>query len=305
MTRRPIVIAHRGASGYLPEHTLAAKALAFGMGADYLEQDVVASRDGALLVFHDLILDDMTDVASRFPGRARDDGHFYCIDFTLAEIRELRLGERRRPGGQGLRFPGRFPAEAGHFTIPTLEEELRFIQGLIRSTGRVVGIYPEVKEPAWHRQHGVDLGAGLLDVLAGFGYVTPQDPVFVQCFDAAELRRLRVELGSRLRLVELIEGDRGVPAAAQLAEIARYANAIGPSLRLLAPELPGAGGLVAAAHGAGLAVHPYTLRREQLPPGCGDFDQALEMLYGRLGVDGLFTDFPDLAAAYVARHFPA
>src|SRR5690606_38952800 len=108
---RPLVIAHRGASGYLPEHTLPAKALAHAQGADFLEQDVVASRDGALLVFHDLVLDELTDVAERFPGRARADGLHYVIDFDLAELRTLKAGERRLRGSRDARFPGRFPAD--------------------------------------------------------------------------------------------------------------------------------------------------------------------------------------------------
>jgi len=107
MSAAPIVIAHRGASGYLPEHTLEAKALAYGLGADYLEQDVVATRDAQLVVLHDLHLDDVTDVASRFPGRQRADGRHYAIDFDLAELQQLAVSERRKPGSRSARFPER------------------------------------------------------------------------------------------------------------------------------------------------------------------------------------------------------
>src|SRR5690606_10478119 len=147
---------------YLPEHTLPAKALAHAQGADFLEQDVVASRDGALLVFHDLVLDDLTDVAERFPGRARPDGLHYVIDFDLAELRTLKLGERRRRGWRKARFPGRFTADRPLFSLVTLDEELQFIDGLNRASGRGAGIYAEVKEPEFHRRHGMELGRAVL-----------------------------------------------------------------------------------------------------------------------------------------------
>jgi glycerophosphoryl diester phosphodiesterase len=303
---RPIVIAHRGASGYLPEHTLAAKALAVGMGADFLEQDVVATRDGHLIVFHDLTLEQTTDVCTCFPGRARADGRYYCIDFDLAELRMLRVGERIGPDGRAL-YANRFPAGAGPFAIPTLEEELAFVRGLERSTGRQIGIYPEIKEPAWHRAAGIELGDQVLALLDRFGYRGPDDPAFVQCFDERELIRLRTVRGSRLRLVQLIGSGPTAPGPAELARIAGYADAIGPSLRLLwaAGIDSGAQQLVDAARRAGLGVHPYTLRRDDLPPGCPDFETLLTAVFLRLGADGAFTDFPDLAARFIERHFPA
>jgi glycerophosphoryl diester phosphodiesterase len=304
MKHRPIVIAHRGASGYLPEHTLVAKALAVGMGADYLEQDVVATRDGHLLVFHDLTLEQTTDVRARYPDRARADGRFYCLDFDLAELRTLTVQARRSPDG-GLRYPGRFPDEGGHFGIVTLEEEFAFVAGLRRSTGRILGVYPEIKEPAWHRAAGLDLGGRLLEALARFGYRHAGDPVFVQCFDGTELERLHSQ-GCRLRLVQLLESDAPPPDAAALARIASYAHAIGPSLSLRL-IWKGEGRtleettLVASAHAAGLAVHPYTLRRDDLPAGFGSLDELLERLLVQLGVEGAFTDFPDVVAEFVRR----
>lgn len=303
---RPLIIAHRGASGYLPEHTLVGKALAFGMGADYLEQDVVATRDGELIVFHDLVLDQVTDVRECYPGRHRADGHFYCIDFTLDELRTLRVGARRRSGGAGLRYPQRFPDECGRFPIPTLTEEIGFIQGLSRSTGRPAGIYPEIKEPAWHRQQGMDIGERLLAILDEAGYRSAKDAVFVQCFDANELKRLRQQLGCELRLVQLIERQQA-PALhrSHLDQIALYAEAIGPALELIyegrsaASSEPLVTSLVDDAHAAGLAVHPYTFRKDELPPGIDDFTSLLRLFLGQLGVDGLFTDFPDLVAEFL------
>lgn len=309
MKPRPIVIAHRGASGYLPEHTLAGKALALGMGADYLEQDVVATRDHELVVFHDLTLEPMTDVQARYPGRARADGHFYCIDFSLEEIRSLNVVERRAAEGEGSRYPGRFPEAAGRFGIPTLEEEIRFIQGLMRSTGRHVGIYPEIKSPAWHRGQGVDIGPMMLEILARFGYTTANDAIFLQCFEAEELQRLRREHGCRLRLVQLIDSSSGNLSAAALARIGGYADAIGPAIGLIYQGMSGSTAtltsLVDDAHAKGLAVHPYTFRKDDLPAGITDFGSLLNLFIAQIGVDGIFTDFPDLATACIARHFPA
>ena len=288
MSAAPVVIAHRGASGYLPEHTLPAKALAHGMGADFLEQDVVATRDGRLIVFHDLYLDQMTDVAQRFPGRARGDGRSYCIDFSLAELRTLCVTERRSKDGVGARYPGRFPVNSGCFRIHTFEEELEFIRGLNRSTGRTAGVYAEIKEPDWHRQHDFPLGERLVATLRDFGYRTRDDGFFIQCFSARELQRVRGAGGDGLPLIQLLEADADVSPAG-LAAIAKYADGIGPPVSLAWPDT----GLVAGAHQAGLLVHAYTLRADALPPGITSFTELASGLIG-VGVDGLFTDFPDL-----------
>ncbi|MEE8539261.1 MAG: glycerophosphodiester phosphodiesterase, partial [Woeseiaceae bacterium] len=173
---RPLIIAHRGASGYLPEHTLEAKALAYGMGADYLEQDVVVSRDDQLIVLHDIHLDRVTDVAERFPDRHRADGRFYVRDFDLDEIQSLRVWERLNSKGDAVEFPNRYPARSGNFRIASFEEELEFIAGLNRSSGRSVGIYPEIKRPAWHQADGVDMSPKLLEILDRFGYRESSDP---------------------------------------------------------------------------------------------------------------------------------
>jgi glycerophosphoryl diester phosphodiesterase len=301
-----VIIAHRGASGYLPEHTLPAKALAYAMGADFLEQDVVATRDDELLVLHDIHLDRVTDVATRFPGRARADGRYYARDFDLAEIRTLRVTERLDDEGAAV-YPNRFPPRVGRFKVNTLGEELEFVRGLNRATGRSVGIYPEIKRPAWHREEGIDLGAAMLEVLAAHGYRGPDDPVFVQCFDAGEVRRLRDELGCRMRLVQLIGENSWGEAATDydalrtetgLAEVARTADAIGPWVcQLYSPGPDGAAqrstGLVERAHRAGLLVHPYTFRADDLAPGFDSFGEMLRFFCVDLGVDGLFTDFPD------------
>lgn len=308
----PIVIAHRGASGYLPEHSLAAKVLAHGYGADYLEQDVILSRDGVALVFHDLHLEELTDVAATFPGRARDDGHWYAIDFTLTELRALTLRERvDYPSGQ-RHWPGRFAENSLRFPLVTLQEELELVRGLNRSTGRTAGIYTEVKSPAWHHAQGQDSTRVVLDTLARYGYTRRDQPVYVQCFDDLETRRMRHELGCDLKLIQLIGENAWGEAAtdydvlrtpAGLARVAEYADGIGPPITRCvewrADGTPVATPLVAAAHAAGLAVHPYTVRADGLPAGPASLDALHEALFGVAGVDGVFTDFPDRTRAYL------
>ena len=310
------IIAHRGASAYLPEHTLPAKALAYWMGADYLEQDLVATRDDRLVVLHDIHVDRVTDVADRYPGRARDDGRYYARDFDLAELRALEVTERLDADGNAV-YPGRFPVGAGAgFRIHTLEDELELVRGLNRTTGLGTGIYPEIKRPAWHHDEGIDMAAGLIEILAEFGYTSPDDPVFVQCFDLAETRRIREDLGSRLRLVQLIgdnawgESDTDYEAVRTpdgLADVAGFADGIGPWVNQLY-ELEGVDGkpvstgLVRAAHDAGLLVHPFTFRADDLPAGFATLEQALDYFVAELAIDGLFTDFPDRASQYVRNH---
>lgn len=296
----PLVIAHRGASGYLPEHTLEAKVLAHAQGADYLEQDVVATADGELIVLHDIYLELVTDVERVFPDRQRDDGHYYAIDFTLADIRQLKVGERRWPGRPGPAFQDRFPADARPFRVSTLAEELQLVRGLNRSTGRPVGIYPEIKHPGWHMQHGVDLPRLLLSALEAFGYRAPEDPVFVQCFDAAALRRTREELGTALKLVQLIDqsqASRDLVSPEGLDRIAEYAQGIGPAYPQLLTATPEVvvTPLMAEARRRGLTVHPYTFRRERLPDYASSLEALLELFYRDVGVDGVFCDYPDVA----------
>lgn len=301
----PVVIAHRGASGYLPEHTLEAKAYAHAVGADFLEQDVVLTRDDVPIVLHDTWLDRVTDVAEVFPGRQRRDGRYYAMDFLLDEIRRLTVRERRNDAG-GQRWPARFDAPGVRFRVPTLAEEVAFVRGLNRTTGREAGIYPEVKDPAWHRAHGKDASRAILEVLRGAGYTGPGDPVFLQCFDADELRRIREELGSRLPLVLLLEDEdwlRSPQLGERLGEVAGYADGIGvwiPSLfePVAAGATPCSSGLVEAAHARGLFVHAYTYRNDDLPAGIRGPAEAHALLYRVAGIDGLFSDHPDLSVRY-------
>lgn len=304
---KPIVIAHRGASGYLPEHTLEAAAYAHALGADYIEQDVVLSRDGALVVLHDIHLDTTTDVAARFPDRKRPDGRYYALDFTWGELSTLRVSERFDPKTGAAIFFRRFPVASGPFRLCRLEEQIDLITGLNRSTGRTTGIYVEFKDPAFHQKEGHDLGARLLEGLSRHGYSTTSDRIFVQCFDPVALKRLRTELGTRLPLVQLL-GDNawGESAAdynamitpAGLKEIASYAQGIGPHLGQIiagrtADGKPQLTSLVADAHQAGLVVHTYTFRADALPNGVSDITQLLDLFLVQAGIDGFFIDQPD------------
>jgi len=311
---RPVVIAHRGASGHLPEHTLAAKALAYAMGADYLEQDVVASRDNALVVLHDIYLDRVTDIASRYPERSRRDGRYYVRDFDLAELRRLKVHERTDTDGSPV-YPDRFSSSEEIFRIQTFAEELEFIRSLQAAHGRTVGIYPEIKRPEWHRREGVDITPEFLRVLDDYGYREHSDPVYVQCFEAKELRRIRHEMDCRLKLVQLIGEDSWGESSIHYAplrtrrgldRLARTVDGIGPwiqrayRLRHSDGQIR-ATGLVQRAHEAGLAVHPYTFRADELPDGFGSFDKLLGYFVDDLAIDGLFTDFPDRAVKFLLR----
>ncbi|MGD8681296.1 MAG: glycerophosphodiester phosphodiesterase [Lysobacterales bacterium] len=305
------VIAHRGAAGYLPEHSLEGVAMAHAMGADYIEQDVVLSRDGSLIVLHDLHLDAVTDVAEQFPGRAREDGHFYALDFDLPEIRRLRLHERTEPDGAPA-FRGRFPPEQALFRVPTLEEEIRLIQGLNRSTGRNVGLYVEPKSPAWHAVQGHDLVARVLAVLDAYGYAGPEDAAILQSFDRDALLHARHELKTRLRLMQLI-GENSwdesptdfeqLRTEAGLANIATYADGIGPWIPQVIEfhqnDSSDISDLTRLSRENGLFVHAYTLRADRLPPGATDFDQVISALSTEAGIDGVFTDHPDRATRYL------
>ena len=310
-----IIIAHRGASGYLPEHTLQSKAFAHALGADYLEQDVVATADGELIVLHDIHLEQVSDVTERFPDRGRSDGRYYAIDFSLEEIRQLSVYERTTSDGTRTYYPGRFPHRLGQFRIVTLDEEFEFIQSLNRSTGRVAGVYTEIKRPAWHRDQGIDITPLVLRTMADHGYRQRGDPVYLQCFDDRELMRIRQALRCDLALIQLIADDDSDEANTDFArlrtrtglhELAGYADGIGPKIQQVITGRRRGGGLklsslVELAHVEGLCVHPYTFRIDDLPDYVDNEGQLLGALFDAAGVDGLFTDFPDVVRRFLDR----
>jgi len=314
----PVVIAHRGASGYLPEHTIEAYAMAYAMGADYLEPDLVLSADGHPVALHDLTLDAVSDVRDRFPGRGREDGQHYVVDFTLAELRQLRIHERIDPDTRRQRYAGRFPAHRGSFAVATFEEVIELVQGLNGVTGRRVGIYPEIKFDGFHEASGHDFVAIVMAILDRYGYRGADARCIIQSFEPAPLLRLREEFGSELPLVQLLgENPWGINdidydvmySPEGLARIASYADGIGPPIgRILtgvdADGQPVLTPLVRDAKAVGLEVHAYTLRADRLPEGV-DFATLLTWLVAQGGVDGVFTDHPDLAVAVVRRRAEA
>lgn len=300
----PLVIAHRGASGYLPEHTLEAKTLAYAMKPDYIEQDVVMTKDDQLVVLHDHYLDRVTDVAEKFPNRARADGRYYAIDFTLAEIKTLKVTEGFNIDDKGNKvqgYPTRFPMWKSDFTVPTLAEEIELIQGLNKTLGYDIGIYPEIKAPWFHRHEGKDISKAVLNTLKAYGYTDKNSKVYLQCFDPIELKRINDELMPAmkmdLKLVQLMaytdwnetmvyNGNQATPydydwmfKPGAMQEVATYAEGIGPWKPMLVDDkstkeniivLP----LMNEAKQAGLAVHPYTFRADpgRIAPYATDFE---------------------------------
>ena len=303
------VIAHRGASGYLPEHTLEAKAMAFAMGADYIEQDVVMTSDNHLIVLHDITLDRTTNVAESFPDRVRDDGHYYAIDFSLAEIKSLQASEGFdiTNGDKKQSFANRFPLGKSTFRIPTLAEEIELIQGMNKSTGKNIGIYPEIKRPEFHREAGKDSSTAVIRMLKSYGYTSKQDKVFLQTFSFEELRMIHDEIlpaeGIDLNLVQLIGGTTSYPWMFEkdgMNKLSVFADAVGPEKGLVISQDSQKADIqvtdfVAKAHGVGLQVHPYTYRMDpgELPAYADSFEDLLDMHYFAADVDAVFTDFPD------------
>ena len=269
----PIVIAHRGASGLRPEHTLAAYDLAIDQGADFIEPDLVPTKDDVLVARHENVIDETTDVAAHpeFADRKTTktiDGQtmtgWFVEDFTLAELKTLRARER---------LPKLRPANTaydGQFEIPTLAEIIALAKRRSTETGRTIGIYPETKHPTYFAKIGHPTDLPLVAALREAGWDSERAPVFIQSFEVANLKRIHAL--TRVRLIQLMAGE-GAPAdgaqpsyaamitPAGLKAVAAYAYGIGPDKAMLwADAIPTT--LVADAHAAGLRVHPGTYRAE-------------------------------------------
>lgn len=297
---RPLVIAHRGASCYRPEHTLAAYALAIEMGADFIEPDLVSTRDAILVVRHENEIGSTTDVATRYPGRrttkvidADSVTGWFTEDFTWDELRAVRAKER---------LPFRPHTYDGQFAVATFDEVLALADSAGRRRGRPVGVYPETKHPTYFRSIGLPLEARLVGALRAHGLDRRDAPVFVQSFEAGNLRALRGQ--ASVRLVRLVSDSTQVTPAA-LREIATYADGIGANARLIVPAAAGASAtaVVRDAHAAGLFVHVWTLRPEaQFLAERYHGDPLAEVHeLGALGVDGMFGDCPDLVLQGLGR----
>lgn len=325
----PLVIGHRGASGYTPEHTLGSYALAALMGADYVEPDLVMTKDGQLIARHDNELGLTTDVhshpefASRYQNKTVDGNQisgWFTEDFTLAELKTLRAVERIpdiRPGNARM---------DGAFQIPTFREIIEMVKGLQTSQNRVIGLYPEIKHSTYFESLGLPMENLVVDILHSYGYHGPQAPVYIQSFEINNLKKLKKI--SQFRLLQLFDskttspfdqtvagtgltyGDMATPEG--LREVAKYAYAVGPDKSYIIPRdandnLGNVTSFVYDAHAAGLKVHPYTFRAENnflpreyhnavdpnTPSVIGDLDAEISA-YFAAGIDGLFSDQPNI-----------
>ena len=310
----PLIIAHRGASGERPEHTLAAYELAIDRGADYVEPDLVVTKDLVLIARHENELSGTTDVASReefeYLRRTKNiEGQqvagWFAEDFTLAELRTLRAQERVgniRPANTAFN---------GLYQVPTFAEIVKLVRAKEAETGRTIGIYPELKHPTWIlEQEGIDMIDLLVSELKKHDLAGADDPVFVQVFEVGPLQRLDKLIDSKLILLIKPEGGpydepdmrwSDILSPTGLAEVATYADGIGPWLgHVIDPETMNATSLVADAHAVGLQVHPWTLRKENgfLPADLqNEGGPAANGQYEKLwnaaiesGVDGVFVD---------------
>ncbi|HTH09352.1 glycerophosphodiester phosphodiesterase [Acidovorax sp.] len=349
---KPLVIGHRGASGYLPEHTLESYKRAIELGADFIEPDLVATKDGVLVARHEPNITGTTDVSTRAEFASRktkkvvdgvEEEGWFASDFTLAEIKTLRAVQPMADRDQ---------SHNGKYQIPTLQEVLDLAKTEGAKAGRTVGVYPETKHPTYHVNLGLKLEDRLLSVLAQYGYTTKSSPVIVQSFEVSNLKYLRTK--TQIRLVQLVDandvnpdgsmdltapydkpydfavaGDKRTFASlltpAGLKEVKTYADGIGPWKPYLIPskqvdankdgkpdDLNGDGKIddrdrvmmpptdvVKNAHAEGLMVHPYTFRSEakRLASDFKGDPKAEYKLFYNLGVDGVFSDFPDTAKA--------
>ena len=309
--KRPIVIAHRGASGERPEHTPMAYRLAVDEGCDFIEPDLVLTKDGVLVVRHENEIAGTTDVASRPEFAARKatkvvDGEsvegWFAEDFTLSELKTLRARER---------LPALRPISAafdGREAIATFQEVMDLAKSESKRVGRTIGVYPEMKHPTYLASLGLIIEPRLADALKANGLNSRTAPVFVQCFETAPLKTFaKLSKARRIRLVGKETPE--LVTAAGLKDIATYADGVGPDWSMVIPTVDGALGpatsLVADAHAVGLAVHPWTVRAENrfLPQKLwrgtdlaahGDVEAVYKALYAT-GIDGLFSDFPGLA----------
>jgi glycerophosphoryl diester phosphodiesterase len=335
---RPLVIGHRGAAGYLPDHTLQGYRLAIKLGADYIEPDLVATKDGVLIARHEPNITATTNVAdhpefaSRETTRSIDGGTpetgWFASDFTLAEIKTLRAKQPR--AARPTEFDGKFK-------IPTLQEIINLVKRESRKRGRKIGIYPETKHPTYHQGLGLPLEGRLVKVLKRNGLNSRTSRVFIQSFEQSNLKQLNHM--TPVRLVQLVDANdtdaNGNPTYAPpfdrpydwtvsgdptlmsrtfgyfatnagLDEIKTYADGIGPWKVYIVPTDGGGGGnihpptdLVARAHARGLLVHTWTFRNDSMPSDASyQGNPIFEYLkFYELGVDGVFSDFPDTAFA--------
>lgn len=301
------VIANGGASGYLMEHNLPSVALAVAMEADFIKQDLVLTKDDQIIVFRDPTLERVTNVAEIFPDRAREDGRYHVLDFTLDEIRQLTLHDPT----------GHFPAELyPRLTIPTFSEELAMIRGLEKTLNKTIHIAPEIKQPWLYHKNGRDISRLTLTILQEYGYSAQEDNILLS-FDAEELQRIAKELlpemGMSIKLIQLIDSNQGTETMVEewgdlvsynydwmfsksgLRSLKRYAAGIGLSKFMLTDDkgtllLPG---FIENVHQLGMTIYtlPTPQEGQSRLPFVDSFEEELAFFYFTMGVDGIMTDF--------------
>lgn len=293
----PQIVAHRGASGYLPEHSLNGYQLAIDLGTDYVEPDLCLSKDAVFVCIHDTTLDATTDIIDHpeYADRKKEDGSFYVADFTLAELKTLRLKQRSS---------SRTDLYNGLLTIPTFQELTDLMWQNYAATGRMVGIYPELKEPFYHDSLGFNFSMAemLIQQLEIAGYqtkgctnnMTQVNPVAIQCFEGETLRKLKDM--TDIPLLQLVT-DEILFTEDSLSAVAQYAQAVGPKKDFLEQnyaDLQTARDKVQMAHSLGLVLHPWTVKQDSVPTDLFDSAAAeAAYLYCCLQVDGIFAEFPD------------
>lgn len=302
--REFLIIAHRGASGYLPENTLEAAVMAHAMGADFIEMDVVITRDDVPVVYHDLYLDDLVEIPRNLAERKRKDGRHYLADFDWEEIKQLQVHPRICSTGESS-----CPEPPNHSEQPcciaSLDEMARTVKRLNKAAGRVAGLYIEPKAPSFHARAGKDVFRAVMESLQAHDLVGGSFPVYLQSFDPLALKQARSDYGSDLSLVQLIAErkgkgpnspleDEGLSEA--LAEISGFVSGIGPPVSRIFDSQGSAtfgADLIEQAHDHGLFVHAWHGLEDRLPMPFNDMGGAVENFL-RARLDGVFTDHPDL-----------
>lgn len=298
LTKDFVVIAHRGASGYLPEHSLEGVAMAHGWGVDFIEADLVVTKDNRLIVLHDHHIDTTTNVDEIFPKRMRKDGRYYAVDFTLEEIKQLNIHERVDIKTKKQVFINRFSRKMKHFKVPTFDEFIELILELNRTTNRQIGIYPELKAYTFHKKEGKNILDLFMGTLKRYNLENSKK-IIVQSFHPQPLIELKQRYKSSLMRVQLIAEDSWNETEVKyykmksmngIKKVAEYADGIGPWLGQLKndPEI------LSYARQNNLKVHAYTHRVEAVKKmGKTDLD-FIRFLVEDLKLDGIFSDQADV-----------
>lgn len=315
----PKVIAHRGASGYIPEHTLSALAMAHAFDVDYLEADIVSTKDGVLIVMHDPTLNTSTDVAKKFPNRKREDGKYYVIDFTLDEIKSLNVHERSKDDLSGPAFADRFPYEAKvEFKVPTFEEFIITVQGMNKSRNKNIGIYPEVKEPAFHEREGKDIMKAVVDTLTKYGYNDKDGNCVLQIFDYDAVKRARLELGWKGDLAMLVSSSgqqltedsdvhKRLLTEDGIEDVSKYANVYAPWLGEVVEPSSNTDGyeikpILDTARKYNMRTCTWTHRVDSPVRPMETSREVLDMTFKTLKFDELFSDHADVVIDYLQNN---